>query len=1136
MYPIGVSASTAIGRLGSQDMGRLVMKQKHSCCGGWGKAFIVSLGIIFLLSGTYLCAAERGRPGTVQHKFCLLTHISAKQGRKSLAQLKLGTASHIPGTNAVLVTGKPDELARAATILRLIDTEQRYVIEPILPASAAAALPPGEQIAALVGDISIGTFSEPPAATNGTGAIIDVQDDAVVLIAPASRFERIRSAIETLQQLGPEKALRAIESSKPTASATQPAPKPVAILREPNLSAQSLNEHHEANNAATEAMFELATTLMAESKVADTNEPVVEAAEIVAEPTPEPNAVETEQPTVETEKPVVEPNKPAVETEPPKEAAKPTTIMQIYEPGPIPNGNETLTLNLPEKVDIVHLLGLVGRYLQLDFMYDPAKVKGDVTVMLQGKLEGPIKVNDLYPLLESVLKFKGFVMTRHKGNLVTVVPKDEALEIDPALLDPEKGRVGPGDIIVTRIFELKHIDTSSAENLLTSMKLALDVRPIAETKTLIVTGFAYRMPRIETLLTLIDKPGKPKKFRFRQLKFTMAPTLAEKVKILAEQLGTVPITVAAEEETTTTIEKRPGESDAAFARRRATELARQRAQRRITQPGEQPEPTEPTVYLDADERTNRVLMIGLEEQLTIVDELVDALDVEQQDLRTLKLYRIEHVGAEEVKDKLAELGIISAAATTSRITTPATQPQAAPTARVRTPTQRTIGEETEALVEEPQVVVIEPTNALLVNATAEQHARIAEIISYADAQAEQAAIPYVVYQLENQDPNQLQAVLEKLVMQTIEKQDKEAKTITKEPRRKEEEPPVIVADAKTYSLIVYAKKEDQLWIESLIKQLDQYRPQVLLDVTLVEITKNDEFSLDLDLITKLPKLEPGATMSEAGLSVLLSPFPERTIREATSIAGAGGKAFYADQHVQALLDVMQERGYGRILARPKLLVNDNEEGTIKTEEQTSIVREETQVIPGTAATAPTATTSVNFESFTAGITLTITPHISKGDQLQLTVTLNRTDFRLRPDYTITSGGQERTGPTPPDLLTSDVTTKVTVPDGTTIILGGLERLKQSKGGTKVPILGDIPFVGGLFRNTENKDDQSRLYVFVKAHILRPGEEAAEESDIMVVSRKNRERFEKYEEEMQKYHDWPGIKPKPMDPVRVLEDN
>ena len=141
---------------------------------------------------------------------------------------------------------------------------------------------------------------------------------------------------------------------------------------------------------------------------------------------------------------------------------------------------------------------------------------------------------------------------------------------------------------------------------------------------------------------------------------------------------------------------------------------------------------------------------------------------------------------------------------------------------------------------------------------------------------------------------------------------------------------------------------------------------------------------------------------------------------------------------------------------------------------------------------------------------------------------------LRDPTKIGQEGEEEIFPTPPDILTSDVETVITVPDNHTIILGGLERISQSKSGTKVPILGDIPLIGGIFRTTSNKDDQSRLYVFVKAHILRPGEELTGESDVERVSGRNRAIFEKYEEEMQAYQDWPGIEPEPMDPLKILE--
>jgi len=225
---------------------------------------------------------------------------------------------------------------------------------------------------------------------------------------------------------------------------------------------------------------------------------------------------------------------------------------------------------------------------------------------------------------------------------------------------------------------------------------------------------------------------------------------------------------------------------------------------------------------------------------------------------------------------------------------------------------------------------------------------------------------------------------------------------------------------------------------------------------------------------------------------------------------------------------MHSKGYGRVLARPKLLVNDNEQGTIKSQETTYIERKKVSYREGPPGEEDIPIIDTTFEPYEAGIQLDIEPHISKGDQLRLIITMTRTDFRDTP------ASLRVVDPTPPDKVTSDVTTIVTVPDKKTIILGGLEKIDQAKGGTKVPILGDIPIVGGLFRSTANIDEQSRLYVFVKAHILRPGEEVTGVSDIEVVSAKNRAAFEKYEAEMQQYENWPGIKPKPMDPLKVLE--
>jgi hypothetical protein len=162
-------------------------------------------------------------------------------------------------------------------------------------------------------------------------------------------------------------------------------------------------------------------------------------------------------------------------------------------------------------------------------------------------------------------------------------------------------------------------------------------------------------------------------------------------------------------------------------------------------------------------------MIGLQEQLDEVEELIDTLDVAQQDLRRLEVYKIEHVDAEEVKMKLEELGIITPLMTSSygygsRLTgdpksptTTSTTAAARTTAARTTPTSRMRQDEMmEAPTDEPQVVVITQINSLLVNATEEQHAKILKIKQYVDQETDEDEMPVVIYPLENQSPGHLE--------------------------------------------------------------------------------------------------------------------------------------------------------------------------------------------------------------------------------------------------------------------------------------------------------------------------------------------------------------------------------------------
>jgi type II secretory pathway component GspD/PulD (secretin) len=1067
-----------------------------------------------------------------------MKYISAQDGIRYLAQTGIGTASKMPNSETILVTADSSELIKARVLLELVDKPQPWVVLTYPVEKYIEITELERQLADTFKSIEFGSFNSPPPVTDAKAVLIDIHKNLVILAAAADQIDPIASELEklTIEKKSPE------ENNDQNTTTETPSIKQVQSTDEPKAD----QDNGELFSRLMESLAE-AEKVEAQLKgkpIPQDIQPDQEAAPVaVEEPNHQPvtnvTSIEVDAKPIEFEEDSAAKEPEPIElvtqiSEEEKLQRHKSKIVEInplpkksvferrnYKPKPIELENEELQLELPETLKIIELVDLVGKHLDLDLLYDKNELKGEVTLRVQDK----IKVGELYPLLESVLKFRGFVMSR-KNNLVTIVSDKKAAEIDPIIVDTQidpKDQIEYGNVIITKIFNLRYIDTKSAKNLLDKMKLGLQIEEIDEAGKLVITGYTYRMPRIEELLLMIDMPGKTKQFRYRQLRFTMAHNLATQVQKLAAQIGTVSITVSAEQQ---------------------QPKIDPRTKRPIRQePRSSANSAEPTsVYLDADERTNRILMIGMPDQLEVVETLIDSLDVAQQDLRTLRLYDIQYVGAEEVVDKLSELGIISP----RRGSTQQRGSSQRITARDRRNQQRTTAEPQpevatvlteEGLVEEPLIVIIESTNSLLVNATAEQHASIITIIGYVDAEPQQTALNYVVYPLENQDPEELAGVLNQLVKETIEEtQDKDSKVIRTTTKSRIEDDVTIIADAKTYSLVVYASRKNHQWISTLIRELDEYRPQVLLDVTLVEISKNDEFNYDLNLIESFPDLlttsgfagtlVSGTTpvTSSDITSKLLGSHRDRFI-DVQSNSGSG-TAFYGDKHVNLLLTAVQTKGYGRVLARPKILVDDNEEGEIRTQETTYRTRTVTTV--QTTSGEPITSTNTIFDPFDSGISLAIKPHISKGDQLRLEILLERSDFRD------TAASLREESPTPPDKITSNVDTAITVPNGKTIILGGLEKLNQSKGGSKVPLLGDIPLVGGLFRGVANSDTQSRLYVFVKAHILRPGEKY-EGSDMQKVSLKDRKRFEKYEYEMQKHQDWPGVDPKPMDPVKILED-
>jgi len=172
--------------------------------------------------------------------------------------------------------------------------------------------------------------------------------------------------------------------------------------------------------------------------------------------------------------------------------------------------------------------------------------------------------------------------------------------------------------------------------------------------------------------------------------------------------------------------------------------------------------------------------------------------------------------------------------------------------------------------------------------------------------------------------------------------------------------------------------------------------------------------------------------------------------------GYKGSDFLIDLELSAL----ETEGRGEIVAQPKVVTADRQTATIKSGEE----------IPYQEASSSGAT-SVSFKE--AVLSLEVTPHITPDDNIIM-------DLRVNQD----SRGEVTAGI--PSIDTNEVITQVLVPNGETVVLGGIYQTDIAHTVSKTPFLGDIPYLGALFRKVERSDERSELLIFITPKLLKDG--------------------------------------------------
>src|SRR5262249_3631326 len=196
-------------------------------------------------------------------------------------------------------------------------------------------------------------------------------------------------------------------------------------------------------------------------------------------------------------------------------------------------------------------------------------------------------------------------------------------------------------------------------------------------------------------------------------------------------------------------------------------------------------------------------------------------------------------------------------------------------------------------------------------------------------------------------------------------------------------------------------------------------------------------------------------------------------------------------NTQAAINALAQQGLVEVISKPRIRTLNNQTAMIKVGEEKPFFSVGTTILPQSGSTSLIAP-STTVRSITSGTSHSITPQISENDWISLDITPVLTSLKAVVSFsgsgTGSGGSGGATTATAPDLDTKQASTLVRVHDGNTIVLGGLIQTENARNDTKIPILGDIPFVGKLFTGTFRFKQKKELVIFVTPHIIREGME------------------------------------------------
>lgn len=350
------------------------------------------------------------------------------------------------------------------------------------------------------------------------------------------------------------------------------------------------------------------------------------------------------------------------------------------------------------------------------------------------------------------------------------------------------------------------------------------------------------------------------------------------------------------------------------------------------------------------------------------------------------------------------------------------------------------------------IAVDERSNSLILSGSRAEQASLARLIEQMDRPLTGQGNARVVY-LDYADAEEIAPILQRIA-ESIQKSQKQNPT-----------PLSIEASNSANALVINAPTGLMSTLQRIVRELDIQRAQVLVEAMVVEVTADfaDEFGVNW-----FYSEDTSDAATEVAAVNALGNLSSGTLNSDGSFSAGRGITFgYFDDNFQAVVRALKTSTQANVLSTPTVVALDNEEASL-------LVGQNVPFITGQATSSASSTSDpfTTIERQDIGISLVVTPRINRGDTV--TLEIHQKTESIAPSVSSAS-----------DLVTNkrEVLTKALVKNGQVLVLGGLISDEETEIREKVPLLGDIPFLGKLFSSRGTQRAKKNLMVFIHPVIL-----------------------------------------------------